>query len=108
MRSADILPQRQLSQPATRPVVSSPSRRLAWLAGAVGVVLTALAFRLPYLNVPISADEGGYAAMVVQASRPLGEYTRIGVTTEPRGGSPGPTSGRVIGADLSRATQRIN
>lgn len=70
-----------------------------WLVGKDGVRENGGLFR---------ADEGGYAAMVVQASRPLGEYTRIGVTTEPRGGSPGPTSGRVIGADLSRATQRIN
>lgn len=54
------------------------------------------------------ADEGGYATLVVRATRPLSEYARIGVTTEPKGGSPGPTSGRVIGADLSRATQRIN
>lgn len=70
-----------------------------WLVGKDGVRENGGLFR---------ADDGGYAAMVVQAARPLGEYTRIGVTTEPRGGSPGPTSGRVIGADLSRATQRIN
>lgn len=53
-------------------------------------------------------DEGGYATMIVRASRPLGEYARIGVTTEPKGGSPGPTSGRIIGADLSKATERSN
>ncbi|MFN8515811.1 MAG: hypothetical protein U0841_25160 [Chloroflexia bacterium] len=80
MRSADILPQRQLSQPATRPVVSSPSRRLAWLAGAVGVVLAAVALRLPYLDVPISADEGGYATAAYWWARGDTLYQNITIT----------------------------
>lgn len=80
MRSADILPQRQLSPSATRPVVSSPSRRLAWLVGAVGVVLAAVALRLPYLDVPISADEGGYATAAYWWARGDTLYQNITIT----------------------------
>lgn len=47
-------------------------------------------------------DSQGYGTFLVSAPRPLREYKRIGVTTEPVGGSPGPTSGRVIGASLDQ------
>lgn len=63
-----------------------------WLVDANGVRDNGGTFRV---------DEGGYGTLLVQAPRPLGEYARIGVTTEPRGGSPGPTSGRIIGASLA-------
>lgn len=48
-------------------------------------------------------DPEGYGAYFVSAPKPMKEYIRIGVTTEPRGGSPGPTSGRIIGATLANA-----
>ncbi len=48
-------------------------------------------------------DKQGYGTHLVQAPRPMSDYVRIGVTTEPRGGSPGPTSGRVVGASLENA-----
>lgn len=47
-------------------------------------------------------DSHGYGTYLVSAPRPLREYKRIGVTTEPVGGSPNPTSGRVIGASLDQ------
>ena len=47
-------------------------------------------------------DSQGYGTYLVSAPRPLREYKRIGITTEPAGGSPGPTSGRVIGASLDQ------
>jgi len=47
-------------------------------------------------------DDKGYATHLVSAPRAMSEYMRIGVTTEPRGGSPGPTSGRVVGASLEK------
>jgi anti-sigma-K factor RskA len=49
-------------------------------------------------------DERGYAAFLVNAPRPMKDYKRIGVTTEPHGGSPGPPSGRVVGASLEQTT----
>lgn len=42
-------------------------------------------------------DEKGEAVLLIRAPRPLAEYQAIGVTVEPAGGSPGPTSPRVIG-----------
>lgn len=49
-------------------------------------------------------DERGYAVFLVNAPRPMKDYKRIGITTEPHGGSPGPTSGRVVGASLEQTT----
>lgn len=48
-------------------------------------------------------DEKGYGSLLVNAPKPMNSYIRVGVTTEPRGGSPGPTSGRVVGATLANA-----
>ncbi len=47
-----------------------------------------------------TVDEEGEGTALVTAPRPLREYNAVGVTMEPAGGSPGPTSPRVIGGDL--------
>jgi hypothetical protein len=46
-------------------------------------------------------DEHGYGRLLIRASHPLGAYHRAGITEEPAGGSPGPTSPRVIGGSLA-------
>jgi anti-sigma-K factor RskA len=46
----------------------------------------------------VSAD--GYGALLITAPRPLRDYNGLGVTIEPAGGSPGPTTPRVIGGNL--------
>ena len=45
-------------------------------------------------------DEQGFGMISVTAQRPFTTYQRVGITEEPAGGSPGPTSPRVIGATL--------
>jgi hypothetical protein len=45
-------------------------------------------------------DEQGFGMISVIAQRPFTAYQRVGITEEPAGGSPGPTSPRVIGATL--------
>jgi hypothetical protein len=45
-------------------------------------------------------DEQGFGLMRITAPRPFTAYQRVGITEEPAGGSPGPTSPRVIGAAL--------
>jgi anti-sigma-K factor RskA len=45
-------------------------------------------------------DEQGFGLMRITAPRPFTAYQRVGITEEPAGGSPGPTSPRVIGATL--------
>jgi anti-sigma-K factor RskA len=42
-------------------------------------------------------DEQGFGLMYITAPRPFTTYQRVGITEEPAGGSPGPTSPRVIG-----------
>lgn len=42
-------------------------------------------------------DEQGFGMMRVTVPRPFTVYQRVGITEEPAGGSPGPTSPRVIG-----------
>jgi anti-sigma-K factor RskA len=42
-------------------------------------------------------DEQGFGLMYITAPRPFTAYQRVGITEEPVGGSPGPTSPRVIG-----------
>lgn len=46
------------------------------------------------------ADAQGRAVAVIRAPRPLNEYDEIGITVEPVGGSPAPTTPRVIGGKL--------
>ena len=45
-------------------------------------------------------DEQGFGMISVTAQRPFTAYQRVEITEEPAGGSPGPTSPRVIGATL--------
>ncbi len=48
-------------------------------------------------------DSGGYGTLLVQASQPMHQYTGVGVTTEPMGGSVAPTTSRVIGGSFQKA-----
>src|SRR5919197_1379065 len=41
-------------------------------------------------------DEQGFSLVYITAPRPFTAYQRVGITEEPAGGSPGPTSPRVI------------
>jgi len=45
-------------------------------------------------------DEQGFGLLYITVPRPFTAYQRVGITEEPVGGSPGPTSPRVIGATL--------
>lgn len=45
----------------------------------------------------LQVNEEGEAVLLMTAPRPMEEYDGLGVTVEPAGGSPGPTSPRVIG-----------
>jgi hypothetical protein len=42
-------------------------------------------------------DEQGFGLVYITAPQPFTTYQRVGITEEPAGGSPGPTSPRVIG-----------
>ena len=45
-------------------------------------------------------DPEGYGLLMVKPSRPVGEYDALGITVEPAGGSPGPTTPRILGTEL--------
>jgi len=45
-------------------------------------------------------DAQGFGLIRITAPRPFTAYQRVGITEEPAGGSPGPTSPRVIGVTL--------
>jgi anti-sigma-K factor RskA len=47
-----------------------------------------------------TADARGNAHVIINAPAPLAKYKSIGVTIEPAGGSPGPTSPRVCGGEI--------
>jgi len=42
----------------------------------------------------------GFGLLMIRPPRPLREYGEVGITVEPLGGSPAPTSPRVLGANL--------
>ena len=44
--------------------------------------------------------QDGFGLHVIRPGRPLSEYSAVGITVEPAGGSPSPTSPRVLGASL--------
>jgi anti-sigma-K factor RskA len=46
-------------------------------------------------------DAQGFGIMLVNTPHPLSEYSLAGITEEPTGGSPGPTTPRVIGGAVS-------
>ena len=48
-----------------------------------------------------SVDEGGYGGTRIRAPESLFEYSTVGVTIEPSGGSPGPTGDKVLGGSLN-------
>jgi anti-sigma factor RsiW len=48
-----------------------------------------------------TVDSAGKGMLLLRAPLPMTSYDTAGVTVEPRGGSPGPTSPRVIGGPLS-------
>ena len=45
-------------------------------------------------------DESGYGMLLITAPHPLAAYRAAGITEEPSGGSPGPTSSRLVGSPL--------
>lgn len=45
-------------------------------------------------------DEEGYGWLVVRLTKPMTDYTNMGITVEPVGGSPAPTGPRVMGTSL--------
>jgi len=47
-----------------------------------------------------SVDQEGYGALWVSSPEPLSNYSAIGITIEPAGGSPGPTGDKVMGGSL--------
>ncbi len=47
-----------------------------------------------------SVDQEGYGALWVSSRSPLSDYTAVGITIEPTGGSPGPTGDKVMGGAL--------
>lgn len=49
-----------------------------------------------------SVNYEGYASLELMAPLPLIDYSSIGITIEPAGGSPGPTGSKVLGINLSQ------
>jgi anti-sigma-K factor RskA len=47
-----------------------------------------------------AAEGGRFTVFIVSASSPLQDFSGLGVTIEPPGGSPGPTGPRVLAADF--------
>jgi len=45
-------------------------------------------------------SEYGFGFLMIKPTRPLNEYGAVGITVEPIGGSPAPTSPRVLGGSL--------
>ena len=45
-------------------------------------------------------SEGGFGFLMVKPASPLTDYSSVGITVEPIGGSPAPTSPRVLGGNL--------
>ena len=47
-----------------------------------------------------SVSKDGYGSLWVKSPQPLASYSAIGITIEPKGGSPGPTGEKVLGGSL--------
>jgi len=45
-------------------------------------------------------SKDGFGLLVIRPDRPLSDYSAVGITVEPAGGSPAPTSPRLLGASL--------
>jgi anti-sigma-K factor RskA len=74
------------------PLVEAGQAYQIWLIDANGKRISGGLF------TPV--DTHGYTTATIRSPRPLGEFTGIGVTVEPAGGSPGPTGSRVLGVDF--------
>ena len=48
-----------------------------------------------------SVNYEGYGSLELSAPDPLIQYDSLGITVEPKGGSPGPTGAKVLGGDLT-------
>jgi anti-sigma-K factor RskA len=75
------------------PVLSPTQTYQLWLIGPDGRRDSAAVF-------DIAADSGGSITLVVMAPKPMKAYTRCGVSIEPRGGSPQPTSPDILASSL--------
>ncbi|HZQ97765.1 MAG TPA: anti-sigma factor [Chloroflexota bacterium] len=53
-----------------------------------------------YSGGVFSVDAEGYGWLKIKAPATFGSVARVGITVEPRAGSPGPTGQRVLGGDL--------
>lgn len=42
----------------------------------------------------------GYGVLIINSGQPVSDYQQLGITVEPAGGSPAPTTPRVIGGEL--------
>lgn len=47
-----------------------------------------------------NVNHNGYGALLIDAGSPVREYQQLGITVEPAGGSPAPTTPRIMGGDL--------
>jgi anti-sigma-K factor RskA len=45
-------------------------------------------------------NAAGYGVLLINSAKPVSEYQQLGITVEPAGGSPAPTTPRVIGGEL--------
>ncbi len=45
-------------------------------------------------------NHDGYGVLMIQAKKPVSDYQQLGITIEPAGGSPAPTTPRVMGSAL--------
>ena len=78
---------------ADMPVLPADREYQLWLIRPDGARESGGAFRV---------DSGGYGTLLVQGSQPMHQYTGVGVTMEPMGGSPAPTTSRVIGGSFEK------
>ena len=45
-------------------------------------------------------NRDGYGVLIINSGKPVTEYQQLGITVEPAGGSPAPTTPRVMGGEL--------
>ena len=64
----------------------------AWLVDAQGQRLSG--------GLLTFSEDTGFGWLMIEAPLPFAEYSGLGVTLEPAGGSPAPTGPRILGADL--------
>jgi hypothetical protein len=74
------------------PTLAANQTYQVWLVRADGVRESGGTF---------AVDDRGNASVVIRAPANFNSYTSVGVTAEPAPGSPGPTTPRVVWADLN-------